>query len=74
VASVGSLSSSIFRRRPATAKKTPIKPAVAKARAWRYLENDIQEQADKLVYSLANDISVMAGEIGLGESDQKPSK
>jgi hypothetical protein len=47
---------------------------VAKARAWRYLENDIQEQADKLVYSLANDISVMAGEIGLGESDQKPSK
>jgi hypothetical protein len=46
----------------------------AKARAWRYLENDIQEQADELVYSLANDISVMAGEIGLGESDHKPSK
>jgi hypothetical protein len=43
----------------------------AKARAWRDLETDIQEQADELVYSLANDISVMAGEIGPGESDQK---
>lgn len=35
----------------------------AKARAWRYLEKDIKEQADELVYSLATDISIMAGEV-----------
>jgi hypothetical protein len=46
----------------------------AKARAWRYLENDIQEQADELAYSLANDISVMGGEIGLAESDQQSER
>jgi hypothetical protein len=33
----------------------------AKVRAWRYLHKDIKEQADELVYSLANDVAVMSG-------------
>jgi hypothetical protein len=35
----------------------------AKARAWRYLEKDLKEQADDIVYSLAKDVTIMAGEV-----------
>jgi hypothetical protein len=38
----------------------------AKAKAWRYLEKDIKEQADELVYSLADDIDVMVGKLDRG--------
>jgi hypothetical protein len=41
---------------------TTLAGLAAKARAWRYLEKDIKEQADELVYSVASDISVMAGQ------------